>query len=334
MFPEARIAVTLSVAAGSVRAIAIHSTRLVQASKLFAGRTPPDIIRLLPAVFSLCGTAQRIAAETAFGDPQQCSADLLSEIIAEHGLGMARDWPALMGEVPDMEAARALRGSDRHAARAAYARLLGAEPETVLGGLDPFRLWAETGVTHAARLLREALALGGFGAAPFRPMPQGGPPDLAQRLKDDDDGEYVARPVGGFETGPLARQADHPLVSALLHMHGASIATRLAARLTELSWALQEPAPLMQDWISSPASGLGTVEAARGLLAHRVELEDDGRVKRYQILAPTEWNFHPTAGPLVSGLVGAPAEDLERRARLLVHALDPCVAYSVSVAHA
>lgn len=331
MFPEARIAITLSVAGGSVRAIAIHSTRLVQASKLFAGRTPPEIIRLLPAVFSLCGTAQRIAAEKAFGTPQVHSADLLTEIIAEHGLGMARDWPMLVGEAPDMEAARALRGSDRHAARAAFARLLGAEPETILGGLDPFRHWAETGASPAARLMREALALGHFGAAPFRPMPQGGPIDLAQRLEEDCDGDYVACPHGGFETGPLARQAEHPLVSDLLKMCGASIATRLAARLTELSWALQEPAPLLQDWTSPPASGLGTVEAARGLLAHRVELEKDGRVKRYQILAPTEWNFHPTAGPLVRGLVGAPADDLERRARLLVHALDPCVACSVTV---
>jgi hypothetical protein len=50
-------------------------------------------------------------------------------------------------------------------------------------------------------------------------------------------------------------------------------------------------------------------------------------VEDYCIVAPTERNFHP-AGPYVQGLTGAPtadAQQAERSARLLAHALDPCV---------
>ena len=80
---------------------------------------------------------------------------------------------------------------------------------------------------------------------------------------------------------------------------------------------------------------LGAVETARGLLLHRVRLVD-GRVAHYQIVAPTEWNFHPD-GALVRGLRTMVADDdetLEQRARLAVQALDPCVAFRIEVGHA
>jgi Ni,Fe-hydrogenase I large subunit len=76
--------------------------------------------------------------------------------------------------------------------------------------------------------------------------------------------------------------------------------------------------------------GLGRVEAARGSLAHRVEIAD-GHIRRYQILAPTEWNFHPR-GVLAQGLIESGPWHLdERLARLLVTALDPCVPYQIKM---
>jgi Ni,Fe-hydrogenase I large subunit len=74
------------------------------------------------------------------------------------------------------------------------------------------------------------------------------------------------------------------------------------------------------------------VETARGRLAHRVELAGE-RVRRYQVMAPTEWNFHPE-GPLVCGLIGLETEDretLRQHATMAVMALDPCVGYRVDV---
>jgi coenzyme F420-reducing hydrogenase alpha subunit len=80
--------------------------------------------------------------------------------------------------------------------------------------------------------------------------------------------------------------------------------------------------------------GIGFAEAARGLLVHRVSMLD-GRVRRYQILAPTEWNFHPQ-GVVAEGLkaiarAGVTGAELERLARLYITAVDPCVDYQLSV---
>ena len=78
--------------------------------------------------------------------------------------------------------------------------------------------------------------------------------------------------------------------------------------------------------------GISQVEAARGRLVHRVELER-ALVRSYRILAPTEWNFHPR-GVLVQGLTGLQARtqaELNRRAASLINAIDPCVGYQLRI---
>lgn len=387
MFPEARLEIVLRVRAGRVADVSVRSTRLVQASRLFAGRRPDEVTALLPTVFSLCGTAQVLAGlaamEQASGLPPSAAQTpartllLLAETVAEHGMGMARDWPALVGQEPDLPAARRIRAAmaairpalypsgdwtrpgggtvqpDSRAisaaiatARTALAELLGADAEALLADPQSFQLWHRYGDSAAACLL-ERLShpeLAGFGRGPFLPMPEQGPADLAARLEADREGVYVARPDSSgrvFETGPLARLSWHPAVAAAIGGHGPGLLARMVARLAEVASCLQDMDGLVHslDESQPPAaclvdgSGLGLVEAARGLLAHRVELEG-GRVKRYQILAPTEWNFHPE-GPLVRGLRGAETTDgLEERARLLAVALDPCVACAVTVENA
>ena len=81
--------------------------------------------------------------------------------------------------------------------------------------------------------------------------------------------------------------------------------------------------------------GLAAVQTARGLLLHRARLHEQCVVD-YQIVAPTEWNFHPD-GALVRGLEGLEADDdlhLIGSAQLAAHALDPCVAFRVEAGHA
>jgi Ni,Fe-hydrogenase I large subunit len=59
-------------------------------------------------------------------------------------------------------------------------------------------------------------------------------------------------------------------------------------------------------------------------------------VRRYRIVAPTEWNFHPR-GALAAGLAGVAAageDELRRLVHLAVESLDPCVAYRVEVTKA
>ena len=128
------------------------------------------------------------------------------------------------------------------------------------------------------------------------------------------------------------------LVAALTAAYGRSILVRFVARLAELARLASgrpAPLPLYGRATLGRGRGLGWVETARGLLVHTVELDGD-LVKRYRIVAPTEWNFHPR-GAFAAGLAGAYAAseiDLRRRAHWLAQSLDPCVAYRVEIADA
>ncbi len=136
----------------------------------------------------------------------------------------------------------------------------------------------------------------------------------------------------------------HPLVAALVERNGHAATTRFVARLVDLARAISrikdgspddDARPWVQAFAVGKADGLAAVQTARGLLVHRVRI-DAGRVADYRIVAPTEWNFHPT-GALASGLAGLPAQsrrELQLSARIAVQALDPCVACRVEVADA
>lgn len=146
------------------------------------------------------------------------------------------------------------------------------------------------------------------------------------------------------ETGALARTAGLPLIMEALAARGNTVGVRLLARIVELALLDQRLQRLSGGaidaaWTDSAAIALGAgfsaTETARGILLHYVELQGED-VARYCIVAPTEWNFHPH-GAFVQGMRGAEAgsEDAaQQAARLLAHALDPCVAYRVRVIHA
>ena len=141
------------------------------------------------------------------------------------------------------------------------------------------------------------------------------------------------------ETGALEREAGRPLIASLVRQNGNGLLPRLVARLSELaSVPNRVEAILARIEAAAPASmpaepngtGLAQVEAARGRLVHWVRLEG-GQVADHRILAPTEWNFHPR-GVLASGLLTLPAgPDIERLARLVVDAVDPCVECRIEV---
>ena len=78
-------------------------------------------------------------------------------------------------------------------------------------------------------------------------------------------------------------------------------------------------------------SGIGLVEAPRGMLGHWIRVEE-GKIRNYQIITPTGWNLSPrdsddAPGPLETALVGTPVPDPERPAEmsLVVKSFDPCL---------
>ncbi|PKU23113.1 nickel-dependent hydrogenase large subunit [Telmatospirillum siberiense] len=235
---------------------------------------------------------------------------------------------------------------DEEALRQAMASVAAGLGEVVFGTSVPetgaaWVSWSAAGETVAARLAARLLTdgLAGFGAAEVPALPVLDRDRLNIRLENDHTGEFICQPDWDgrlFHTGPLARRADHPLVADIVAGFGPGLLAQIAARVAELSVLLRE----MQDFghglcndsssqsMPPAVSGLAVVEAARGRLVHRVEAGGD-IVTRYQILAPTEWNFHPR-GAFVQGLQGRPAgPDPKARAALLVAALDPCVACQI-----
>jgi hydrogenase large subunit len=154
--------------------------------------------------------------------------------------------------------------------------------------------------------------------------------------------------LGGkaVEVGALARQyvADDPLIGDLVvRANGSSVFGRVVARLLELaktvlateSWVddirLKQPF-CVSSAVPAEGAGTGLIEAARGALGHWLVVKD-GAILRYQIIAPTTWNFSPRdqdgqAGPLEQALTGLDVGALGAKSPLVQHVVrsfDPCM---------
>ncbi len=295
---------------------------------------------------------------------------LLAETAREHHLRANLDWPRLLREEADVAAIAAVGDAAAQLGAALYPDGPWARPgggrlrpdraaataaiDTLDEALAPYRIdgahmdallrWAQSRGTPAARLAAavDDDGLADFGASPVTALPDLDRAELDAVLDADRNGAFLARPTwhgAVHETGPAARMGSHPLIADTVRHTGNGLLARLAARMVEMTAMpekMREILPVLSDHDGSPVettvagSGIGAVEAARGRLVHRVEV-GGGQVMRYQILAPTEWNFH-AEGPLARGLAGAAAgPGLARNATLLVNALDPCVRCDVAV---
>jgi hypothetical protein len=263
-----------------------------------------------------------------------------------HGQNAGLFRPGVAGIEPDRAAAR--EGLDELAEVTAQA-ILGATPDGWLAQnetADDLIAWARSADTSAARLLRDLMARGwcALGSSRIRPLPAIPFSDLEMLLGGDLADDFVARPVwqeAPAETSPYSRNRGDAVITGLSARFGNGLLPRYAAQLVEVA-ALQQRLRASLDTAESVApfpaasTGLGVgiaqVQAARGLLIHRMEADGE-RVRDYRILAPTEWNFHPK-GAVARGLAALePADDatLSRQVGLLVTAVDPCVDYDVTI---
>ena len=369
---EGRIDITFQPRADAPASVSIQSTRPQLAQKLLAGRTPEEAAHLVGLIFSLCGKAQRVAAEAACAAAQGVLADesgkdretaVLLELAQEHAWRLLLNWPeqagAPLGIAPDMASLLKLRQSVGDPTRFAATlsdllttNLLG-EPaaDWLARDLAGFDAWRRAGPTPTARLFAALGDGADAGISQVALLPSLGrlqneaALDLARLALETP--EFCAQPLwhdAPAETGALARLQEQPLLAAWVEQRGRGAGARLLARLLELA-AL--PGRLLADFADLPDAGsvlvrawslgdnggLAGVETSRGLLLHVVRLQA-GKVAEYRIVAPTEWNFHP-AGALAQALSGlAPGDDLAARARLVAQSLDPCVAFGIEVGDA
>ena len=303
-----------------------------QAARILIGQPVERAVDLVPRLFSLCGQAQGVAARMAWQAARGEAFDtavmrgngrrVALEAIGEHLWRLLLDWPPMLGLPARKDdflfwRRRLLAVDDQ-----AGAALLGDELDRWL--LAEQRLPVEPAVAAAPGVLLPWLAAEAW---------------AQQTISDDfaEQPDFAGLPA---ETGSLARRVGDPGVAAL-HVAGQGVAARLAARYADLSFlagALLEPQRL-DGWLGAAQIGenvgLARVETARGLLLHLIQVKD-GRVGRYVIVAPTEWNFHPQ-GAFVREIADCPASTrgaAETAARRLALALDPCVAYEIVINNA
>lgn len=367
----------------SVSKAEIESSRPVDACRVFQGKPPEQAAAMLPLLYTVCRTAQSVAAaeacQRACGVTPRPSVRrmrqrlVLAEIAQEYLWRFSLDWPASTGLATDAKAYAARRNElnrlvqpmladagwrttadgesdSRDAAWEAYCiALSGYVEREVLGmpahdwsgfdSLAELRAWSGKAPGVAARVVGSLLSADAEGNRTdgIALMPPAA--ELAQvggMLAAEEDfarsPHWRGQPL---ETGALARMQGHPLVRAVL-MDGRRVLARAVARLLELAALPQgiRAASGEAEGIVQNGAGVGEawVETARGLLLHRVEIAG-GRVSRYRILAPTEWNFHPR-GALMRELTGMRAADeaaLRGKIARAMLALDPCVGYQVEV---
>ncbi|MHB0984082.1 MAG: nickel-dependent hydrogenase large subunit [Sulfuricella sp.] len=363
---EGRIDIRLTRTGEAVTDVAIRSSRPQLAQKLMAGRVPEEVADLAGLIFSLCGKAQRVAAQAA-GEAargltpgrdvlRQREHTVLVERAQEHAWRLLLSWPEQAGRGPDMPSLLALRQA---AEPARFTDVLDGLLETTLLGESPaqwsnrdlagFDAWRHQSATLVAKLFAD-LGEGpdmGMSRAPLLPalahLDSVLAADLAWQALDD--AAYCAAPRWfgePAETGAPARVSDHPMLASWIAQRGRGAGARLLACLLELAGLPQrlrddpgqsDGAAVVRSWALEDNVGMAGVETSRGLLIHVVRLRD-GRVADYRIIAPTEWNFHPS-GPLAQALAGLEAgPGLEARARLVSQSLDPCVSYGVELSDA
>ena len=360
MYTEGELTVRLGLRAGRIRAVDIASTRAVLPPQLTRGRTADEVARTVPLLFSVCSLAQSAATAGALDAARGRAWDATGlarrsdavrrEAAIELLTRLLLDWPRELGVAPDVPAvaharqAAPERGLD--VCRAiARDRVYGIEASAWLDqtSLEVLDRWTAEATTLPGRLLaRLQSEAEGLGRSDVDAMPLTDSESLLGMLPALDIApdfgrlpDWHGRPV---ETGPLARRARHPLLAAFVQRDGNSVAARFVAQLVDLASVLSPDGatPAVGQLAAGGRVGVGLAETARGLLLHHAQVAADGRVERYRIVAPTEWNFHPE-GALTRGLIGRPAPDAvsaRRDASLLAQALDPCVAFRIEAADA
>ncbi|WAK04010.1 Ni,Fe-hydrogenase I large subunit [Methylobacter sp. YRD-M1] len=387
MTPAGTVHIELWHRAGQASGARIASSRPDIASQVLPGKTPEQVLDIVPLLFTLCGNAQSYAAllacRAALGmaaEPEPDAArDLLVQLetLREHTWRILLDWPGLIGLAPNKKALAALLKFDaffkRHLFRHGQAYKLDsrldidavqltrmtAELEALIdaaifnGRLADFRTltcetqlrdWLRQNDALPANLLSDLYSRNwtAIGQNDVDCLPGLEAEALSRQMQQEDLTAFCRAPRWQgrcFETTPLARQQSHPLIAGLQHYYGNGLMVRFLARLLEVAAIplrlsrLTERKPDPAIVSSTGGIGLAQLQAARGLLIHRLELRH-GRVYDYRIVAPTEWNFHPE-GAVAQGLKQLKAEgpdDLRRQAELLINAVDPCVLYNLKLA--
>jgi hypothetical protein len=331
------------------------------AAQILKGKSPAQVLQIVPLLFSVCGRAQGAAAGAALQAAQQGNAAasaavermIVSEAIQEHLWRVMLDWPKLLGLAPQEQ---------RFAGWYALLRKIGAGEIGMVVFLHEFerdglgmllaewrtldsyhalQTWFNKAHSPLAQLLSklDGLKHDGKGSAAGRLLLAWTAAEANRACAGRWDAAFSARPDwlgAAAETGARTYYADNKLLRDVQQQGGSTALIRLLARVSDvIAMASGSAAPRLD--VVSPAAGEGiaVVRTARGLLMHHVRLAAE-QVAEYEIVAPTEWNFHPD-GAFAQDMRGLKVNNVERLqqlAHIAALSLDPCVVYEIEVRNA
>jgi hypothetical protein len=336
----------------------ITARRPIGIGRLAQGKSGDTIVALVPRLFALCASAQGVAAAQALAATRGTSlapaiiAAQASAVLAERMIELLRGTVLLLGgggstalthQLRDlMIAARPINPAapledDAIARLGQGLEALGLAPDS-FADVAACRRWLGS-ESLLAELHRPLVAEAEFGAAAVDPLTAADDVMLGERLIALGPSFAVRPDLAGRvpETSAFARNAHHPVVAAF----GSGLFGRLLARLSEIAATPEQlravrqgdadAAAVVQSLRLGDGIGLAAVECARGRLYHLIALDAEGAIRQFEVLAPTEWNFHPQ-GPLARALIGTKlqASEADRcRVERLVAAFDPCVGFDV-----
>ena len=139
------------------------------------------------------------------------------------------------------------------------------------------------------------------------------------------------------EGGPLARMIINGYYNNKISMMDRAMARVLESEIIinnilELLILVKLGSPAQQPWsIPKEGKGIGLTAAARGNLAHFVNIKDY-KISNYTLIPPSTWNFSPkdkkgVRGPVEEALVGVEINDMNNPVEIgrIVRSFDPCL---------
>ncbi|MEG3619096.1 hypothetical protein V5T82_11570 [Magnetovibrio sp. PR-2] len=333
-----RIHVRLGISNDSVRSVDIDSTRPQGVTKMFGGRSAEQTVLMLGMIFSLCSTAQTVAALTACekalglqpSDSEQAARDILreAEMLTQTLMRIGMDWPKALGLPPAITAVKCALSAQ-------------SELQHAIFGPNDWKRLGGSGFTPNRKAVPDII--NGLEDVIARDLYEDG---LVDKILDTLDtlgiNDFGALGPGQSpEVGALMRHWDTAEVKGARDAYGAGLRARFVSRLVDVK-VLEQSQKILSDGLSpcdpdrtahkDAGAGEAQVETARGALIHKVEIEA-GRVKAYDVFAPTDANFEP-GGAVELGLKGASVGDrsaFDQAANLHVLAVDPCVLCEVEI---
>ena len=358
------IQVTVCYNRDHIKAVEIKNSRPFAVTRLFREKPVDRVLAMMPSLFYICGMGQLIAAlravESAAGITETSAIKqardtlLFAESLREQVFSWVTNWApqhkSRMSHVVDwfnqcrkqLDWSLTLASATSGEARCRPAlEQLARQLEDVVKPLLP------------ANREGASLATMGVSAGVCQLLKACGeyPLGLAAKTLNLNESQQLMATLAALNAAEAEQFCHQPTISGVpaetgswarqnIEARGFIIESRLRSLYREITTAPMRLRSTIRQQQFSQTEGTGVrgcsvVETARGTLLHKVALDNRNHVAKYQIIAPTEWNFHPQ-GSLKTMLEGLylPWEQVTPVAETLIKLLDPCVSWQLELVHA